>query len=125
LAEADYLTVLSNRVYGVVPRLPGRYPLSSRYHQLLFDGKLGYELAWVGERTPRLGEWSLRADTFGPAGLRPPPAMADYLAERPGFSLGQADESFLVYDQPLTMIFRNAGRLSAEQLRAAFGPPGE
>ncbi|MEZ4518993.1 MAG: hypothetical protein R3C44_19950 [Chloroflexota bacterium] len=52
LAEADYLTVLSQRVYGVVPRLPDRYPISSRYHQLLFDGELGYEL--VGGRISNL-----------------------------------------------------------------------
>ncbi len=120
LAGADYLTILSNRVYGVVPRLPERYPLSGQYHQLLFDGALGYEPVWVGGRAPQLLGVEWRADTFGWPGLRPPGMVTDYLGQSPGLSLGRADESFIVYDQPLTMIFRNTGRLSAEQMRAVF-----
>jgi 4-amino-4-deoxy-L-arabinose transferase-like glycosyltransferase len=125
LAEAEYLTVLSNRVYGVAPRLPERYPISGQYHQLLFDGALGYEPVWVGERTPRLFGRALRADTFGWPGLRPPQAVADYLARNKGVSLGRADESFIVYDQPLTMILRNTGHLTAAEMRAAFDLPDE
>ncbi len=125
LAAADYLTVLSNRAYGVVPRLPQRFPISGQYHQLLFDGALGYELLWVGGRDPRLLGWSLRANTFGWPGLRPPAGVVAYWREQAGLTLGRADESFIVYDQPLTMIFRNTGRLSAAQLRAAFDLPGE
>lgn len=120
LAGADYLTILSNRVYGVVARQPERYPLSAQYHQLLFDGDLGYELVWVGSRTPHLFGVSFQADTFGWAELRPPQDVADYLEREGAVTLGRADESFIVYDQPLTMIFRNVGRLSAEQMRAAF-----
>jgi len=120
LAAADYVTILSNRVYGVVPRLPDRYPLSSRYHQLLFDGELGYELAWVGGRAPRLFGLTVRLDTFAWPGLTPPAAVAAYLRAGPALSFGRVDESFVVYDQPLTMIFRNTGRLTAEQMRAAF-----
>jgi 4-amino-4-deoxy-L-arabinose transferase-like glycosyltransferase len=121
LAGAEYVTILSNRVYGVVPRLPARYPLSSRYHQLLFDGALGYELVWAGGRSPGLFGVPLRPDTFGWPGLRPP-AELNRLAGWPSFALtfGRADESFVVYDQPLTLIFRNTGRLSAEQMRAKW-----
>jgi hypothetical protein len=125
LAGAEYVTILSNRSYGVAPRLPERYPLSGRFHQLLFDGALGYELAWVGGRYPKLFGLSLRPDTFGWPGLNPPEAVADYLAKRPGWSFGRADESLIVYDQPLTMIFRNTGRLTVEQMRAAFDLPGK
>jgi len=120
LAAADYVTILSNRVYGVVPRLPVRYPLSSRYHQLLFDGELGYELAWVGGRAPRLLGVTIWPDTFAWPGLTPPVGVSDYLSAGPSLSFGRVDESFVVYDQPLTMIFRNTGRLTAEQMRAAF-----
>ncbi|MEZ4518994.1 MAG: hypothetical protein R3C44_19955 [Chloroflexota bacterium] len=38
----------------------------------------------------------------------------------PAWELGRVDESFTVYDQPLTMIFRNTDHLSVEELRAAF-----
>lgn len=125
LADSAYLTVLSNRVYGVVPRLPERYPLSGQYHQLLFDGTLGYELVWVGSRSPRLWDVELQADTFSWPGLRPPMAVSEYLNRSPRISPGRADESFIVYDQPLTMIFRNTGRLSAEDMMAAFNLAGD
>lgn len=120
LANSDYLTVLSNRVYGVVPRQPDRYPLSSQYHQLLFDGDLGYELVWVGSRTPHLFGISFQADTFAWPGLCPSAGVVDYLERDGALNLGRADESFTVYDQPLTMIYRNVGKLSAEQMRDAF-----
>lgn len=125
LAQSDYLTVLSNRVYGVVPRHEERFPISGQYHQLLFDGELGYELVWVGARDPNLFGVSLRADSFGWPGLRPPDGVTGFLAQRPGVSFGRADESFTVYDQPLTMIFRNVAKLSAGEMRAAFEPAGE
>lgn len=125
MAEADYLTILSNRVYGVIPRQRDRYPLSGQYHQLLFDGELGYELVWAGDRSPSLFGVDLRADTFGWPGLRPPEGLAEYLGNRPKLSLGRVDESFIVYDQPVTMIFRNVDRLTAEQMRAAFITGGD
>jgi hypothetical protein len=120
LAAADFVTILSNRVYGVVPRLPGRFPLSSQYHQLLFDGRLGYEPVWAGGRAPRLFGVTLRPDTFGWPGLTPPAAVADYLGRGPSLSFGRVDESFVVYDQPLTVIFRNTGGLTVEEMRALF-----
>ncbi len=120
LAEAEYLTIVSNRVYGVVPRLPQKYPLSSQYHQLLFDGKLGYEVVGVYGRFPHLFNFYLKPDTFGWPELQPPVLAADYLADHPGVDLGRADESFIAYDQPLTMIFRNTGHLTAEEMADQF-----
>ena len=120
LAEADYLTLTSNRVYGVVPRLPQRYPLSSQYHQLLLDGKLGYEPVLVVDRAPNLAGIYLRADTFGWPGLRPSPAITDYLDQFTSINGGRADESFIVYDQPLTIIFENVEGLTAEEMMALF-----
>lgn len=120
LAQADYVVISSNRVYGVIPRLPERYPLSSQYHQLLFDGALGYELVFVTDRAPNLGGFFLQPDTFGWPGLRPPAKVAAYLAARSGVRWGRADESFTVYDQPLTMIFANTGRKTAAEMLASF-----
>lgn len=120
LAEADYLVVASNRVYGVLPRLPNLYPLSHAFHQQLFDGRLGYDVVFVVDRTPRLFGLAVYPDTFAAAGLRPPAAVADYLAQRPGWAMGRADESFTVYDQPLTMIFVNEGRLTADEMWAVL-----
>jgi hypothetical protein len=116
LAQAEYLTIVSNRVYGVVPRRPDQYPISGRYHQSLFSGSLGYEVAAVYGRFPNLLGFYLKPDTFSWPELRPPVEVADYLAGFPGLNWGRSDESFTVYDQPLTIIFRNVGRLSAEEM---------
>jgi 4-amino-4-deoxy-L-arabinose transferase-like glycosyltransferase len=124
LARADYVTVVSNRVYGVVPRQPERYPLSSQYHQLLFDGALGYELVYANTRAPNLFGFHLKPDPFGWAGVAPP-GGGGYLADLPGVSGGRFDESFTVYDQPLVMIFENAARKSPAELLALFELPGE
>ena len=121
LAEADYLTLVTNRVYGVAPRLPESYPLSGQYHQLLFDGELGYELVWVNGRYPHLANLFYRPDTFGWPSLTPPEGAARYLAETmPGLSGGRVDESFVVYDQPLTLIFKNTGGLTAAEMGERF-----
>jgi hypothetical protein len=120
LAAADHLTLASNRVYGVVPRLPHRYPISSQYYQLLFDGARGYEVVAVYGRFPDFFGWYLKPDTFGWPDLRPPVAVADYLADLPGVDGGRADESFTVYDQPLTIIFENVAGKTSEEMRRLF-----
>jgi 4-amino-4-deoxy-L-arabinose transferase-like glycosyltransferase len=120
LAEAEYLTLASNRVYGVVPRLPDQYSISSQYHQLLFDGSLGYEPVFVATRTPHLAGFHLIPDTFGWPGLRPPALVADFLDSLSGVSGGRADESFTVYDQPLTIIFQNVEHKTAGEMMHLF-----
>ena len=120
LAEADYVTLVSNRVYGVVPRLPERYPLSGQYHQLLFDGALGYEVAAVYGRSPQLFGIHLQTDTFGWPGLAPPAAVADYLSRTPVINWGRADESFIVYDQPTVILFKNVQKLTAAEMQSHF-----
>ncbi|MCA9974002.1 MAG: glycosyltransferase family 39 protein [Anaerolineales bacterium] len=118
LAAADYVVLSSPRVYAVVTRLPERYPLTSQVHQRLFDGALGYELVGVYGRFPTLGPFSLKPDAFGWLPLRPPAGAQAYLDGVPGITLGRADESFVVYDQPLTLIFENRERLPAEAMLA-------
>jgi hypothetical protein len=120
LADADLVVIASNRVYGVVPGLPEQYPLSSQYHQLLFDGDLGYELAFVASRSARLGDVHLWADRFNGSGVAPPAGVAAYLDTFSRLDFGRADESFLVYDQPLVMLFRNTGQLTMEEMLARF-----
>jgi hypothetical protein len=122
LAAGDYLTIMSNRVYGVAPRLDERYPLSGQFHQLLFDGTLGYEPVYVTTRMPTLFGIRLYADRFGWPGLTPPDEVESLLIAQPTLNLGRADESFTVYDQPLLIIFQNTGHLTAEEMRGYFEP---
>ncbi|MCA9936170.1 MAG: hypothetical protein KC415_19690, partial [Anaerolineales bacterium] len=120
LAEAQYLTLMSNRIYGVLPRTGDRFPISSQYHQLLLDGKLGYEVVWINGRFPHLGFLRLIPNTFGWPGLQPSSAIVDYLTDQNGLNWGRLDESFTVYDQPLTIIFQNTGHLSAAEMKRLF-----
>lgn len=125
LARADYLVLTSNRVYGVVPAQPDRFPISSQYYPLLFSGALGFEPVFVYERTPQLFGLDVRSETFAAGGLTPPPLVAEYI-NRPGaISLGRADESFTVYDHPLTIIFQKKRVLSAAEMRDLFELPVE
>lgn len=120
VSHSDYLVLASNRNYGVIPRLPERYPLSSQYYRLLFDSQLGFEVAYVGTRQPNLFGVSLVPDPFGWPGLTPPAVVEAFLTDGPGLEMGRFDESFTVYDQPLVIIFRNEERLTAEQMLGQF-----
>ena len=105
LADSDYVIVASRRGYGALPRLPERYPLATRYYEQLLAGDLGFELA---------GEF-----TRGPAWLNP------RLAPLPGAASSwlQPDESFVVYDHPRTLLFRNAERLPAAEVVRQLSRP--
>lgn len=42
LQKADYIFVPSKRLFANNLRLPQKYPLAAKYHQLLFSGQLGF-----------------------------------------------------------------------------------
>jgi hypothetical protein len=103
LASSDYLIIASRRLYGSIPRVPDRYPVATRYYELLFGGALGFELE--------------HEFTRGPAWLNPrlPPLPA------PAPALLHPDESFVVYDHPRALVFRNAEQLPAAELLRRLG----
>ena len=103
LAASNYLVVASRRLYGSIPRLPGRYPVASRYYSLLFKGGLGFKLT---------GEFTRGAAWLNPR-IGPQPGAA------PSFLV--PDESLVVNDHPRVFVFRNTGRLSPEELLARLG----
>ena len=127
LADADFLVFFSNRLYGTIPRLPKRYPVSSEYYRLLFSQELGYTLANVQTSLPSLFGVALGDDTLGRPDLPsvgnwaryyPAPSLSQPL-DSPSLllNLGYADESFSVYDHPKVLIFQNTGRLSAPEIQ--------
>jgi 4-amino-4-deoxy-L-arabinose transferase-like glycosyltransferase len=103
LSESDYVVIATRRLYGSIPRVPDRYPVATRYYDLLFAGELGFELEqeftrppiWLNPRIPPLPD-------AAPALLRP-------------------DESFVVYDHPRALVFRNVEHLPAGQLLRELG----
>ncbi|MEJ2151290.1 MAG: hypothetical protein P8Z40_17770, partial [Chloroflexota bacterium] len=114
IASADTIILSSNRLYGTIPRLSDRYPLTSRYYQALFGGELGYELEATFSREPNLFGVSLYDDPFSRPGLPNPLTHGPHIGRLPG----PADESFTVYDHPRVLIFQNVARLPADEMRA-------
>ena len=43
LEKADYILIPSRRIFANYPKLPQKYPLVTKYYQLLFNGTLGFE----------------------------------------------------------------------------------
>jgi hypothetical protein len=123
VAGADYVTLASNRVYGVVPRQAERYPYSSQFYDMLFDGTLGYELAYITNRSPVINGVHLQPDMFSWAEVEPPRFTEQYFEAQGGINWGRVDESFTVYDSALVLIFENKDRLSAETMRDLFVDP--
>ncbi|MDA1257021.1 MAG: DUF2298 domain-containing protein [Chloroflexi bacterium] len=118
LSEADYMVVFSNRLYGTIPRLPDRYPITSAYYRQLFSGDLGYELVFTDDRSTSFLGVGYDADRFARVGLPTPDGFTE-----PGgvnLSFGWADESFTVYDHSRPMVFQNTGRQSPEDIETAI-----
>ncbi len=114
LANTDYLCLTSNRLYDSIPRLPMRYPATTRYYQALFDGSLGFERIATFTSYPSLFALGV------PAGLA---ATSDEeRAALPGwFGLAipdqGAEEAFSVYDHPKVQIFRRTAAFDIERAR--------
>jgi hypothetical protein len=103
LAASDYLVIASRRLYGSIPRASQRYPVTTRYYDLLFAGSLGFEMVAEFNRGP---------DWLNPR-LPPLPQAAP--------SIFHPDESFVVYDHPRALLFRNDKHLAAEELLQRLG----
>lgn len=91
LTQADYIVLSSNRLYDSIPRLPIRYPMTSRYYKLLFSGKLGFE---------RIKDFT-SYPTF--LGIQIPDQVAE--------------ESFSVYDHPRVQIFQKTAAFDPAKVR--------
>ncbi|HKV83514.1 MAG TPA: DUF2298 domain-containing protein [Ktedonobacterales bacterium] len=93
LTQADVVVISSQRLLRSIPKLPDRYPMTTRYYQMLFNGQLGFTLAATFENHPHLLGFTL--DESG------------------------ADESFSVYDHPPVWIFvKNGAGLTQSQTLA-------
>ena len=95
MREGDYYVLATKRLYGALPHLPQRYPMSIEFYKLLFEGKLGYELVGDFHTYPKL------------LGIEIPDQSAD--------------ESFWVYDHPRTLIFKKVRDLSDEEWDQLLG----
>lgn len=121
LATSDYLLFYSNRLYGTIPRLPDRYPMTTEYYHRLFGGQLGFTLVHAEARYPTLAGIALMDNTFVRPGL-PAPAGLERFLPAPRIDLGFADESYSVYDHPLVLLFKRTESLTPAQIEQQLAP---
>ena len=95
LREADFVIYSSKRIYGSVDELPERYPLTTRYYDLMFGEQLGFRHAVEVTSPPRLFGFDFPDDS--------------------------ADESWSLYDHPQVSIFQKERDLSDAEYDALLG----
>ncbi len=78
--QVDYIVLSSNRLYGSIPRLPMRFPLTTKYYKWLFNGQLGFEPEQEFTSYPQFMGITVVDDN--------------------------AEEAFTVYDHPKVTIFK-------------------
>ena len=94
LDKADYVILSSNRLYGSIPRLPMRYPMTVKYYEWLFDGTLGFE---------KVAEFTSRPNLLGIE-----------------INDDNAEEAYTVYDHPKVLIFKKTPQYSHATAEALF-----
>lgn len=95
LRQADYYIFASGRLYRTIPRLPERYPMTTRFYELFFAEQLGFVRVLDVTSYPRLGPFVFPDD--------------------------DADESFWVYDHPRVLVYRKVRDLTDEEWNALLG----
>ncbi|MCL5999834.1 MAG: DUF2298 domain-containing protein [Chloroflexi bacterium] len=121
LDEADYLVMSSNRLYGSIPRLPWRFPMTTEYYRAMFNGELGFELVADFSAFPRIGPFVFN-DQEMPQPLR---RGQNTQGTSPGIEVPYptAEEAFSVYDHPRVLIFKKTpaySRALAEQVLGKY-----
>ncbi len=94
LTRADYIFIPSRRIFANYMRLSGRYPLTTRYYELLFSGKLGFEKVAEINSFPKLLGYS--------------------------FPDEHAEETFTVFDHPVIRIYKKTKPMTEKDYRNFF-----
>lgn len=112
LDSLDYLVLSSNRLWGSIPLVPDRYPITSVFYQDLFAEKLDFKKVVEINSYPGLGLPFLdKCYYIGPTnypGVINSWFSVDNQCQYPGIYLRDdiAEEAFTVYDHPKVIIFK-------------------
>ena len=111
--SANFLIMSSNRLWGSIPLVPQKYPLTAKFYQDLFAQKINFTKlieinSYPGIRLPFLSQCYY----FGPTNF--PSVINRWFATNtqcnyPGiyFRDDTAEEAFTVYDHPKVLIFKH------------------
>jgi hypothetical protein len=98
LEKADYILIPSRRIFANHPRQANKYPLVTKYYQLLFSGRLGFEKVTEISSFPGFTLYPLRL------------TLPDE----------EAEETFTVFDHPVVRIYRKTKSLNIEEYKKLF-----
>ncbi len=104
LNVGDYIGITSNRFYDTENRNRLRWPLTSRYYDMLFSGQLGYDVVKVFSESYEFGPLSV-SDQHLPI-YKSPTWFNEY----------EADEAFHVYDHPTVFLFKKRADYDAKKV---------
>lgn len=120
LEEADYVVLSSNRLSASIPRQPLRYPLTTRYYELLLSGRLGFEPLAAFVSHPRLGPLVFPDQEYG-FPLSIDDSKVHGIPDRSiRVPMPPAEEAFSVYDHPRVVIFAKRPDYSGAQVARQF-----
>lgn len=114
LARSDLVIIASQRAYGSLARMPDRYPLTGRYYDKLFGGRLGFKLVKIGANFPQVGNIIIADNPR--SGLPLPELALDFKSGGIIWDWGFADESLTVYDHPQPLLFLKSRQFSSRQI---------
>jgi hypothetical protein len=98
--EAAVIILASRRGYGALSRLPARYPMTLAWYAELF----AMRPVRTFTRCPQLGPLALTDDPLLDAGLLATTTLAQRCGTPFALRLPRLDESFRVYDAPMTVL---------------------
>lgn len=115
LKDTNYLFMTSNRLWGSIPRVPDKYPITAKFYQDVFDEKLNFKKvleinSYPGFVIPFLKQcFYLGPTNFPYANQKNKWFEIDKNCEYPGIFLRDdiAEEAFTIYDHPKVLIFKN------------------
>jgi 4-amino-4-deoxy-L-arabinose transferase-like glycosyltransferase len=98
--DAEVVVLASRRGYGALARQPDRFATTLAWYERLLQAREAVAFA----RCPRLGPLALTDDPLADAGLPTSQSLAARCGTRWALRLPRLDESFRVYDAPLTLL---------------------
>lgn len=114
LKSVNYLILSSNRLWGSIPKISGKYPNTSNFYKDLFEGNTDFKLvkriySYPGFKLPFIKKCILIGPSVYPYNITKNKFFEiDDLCDSPGiyFRDDAAEESFTVYDHPQILIFK-------------------